>query len=94
MAEKGVWHVSMGDTQGTAKNGTPTMEWLTLVHRLRVQEPWLKVLLQEQPVLVLAQRLSPATICSTPNVSVKNTVVSEYGTKQTVVADYRGSSLG
>ena len=50
----------------------PRMEWLTLVHRLgvqdpplkvalvhrlRVQDPWLKVLQQEQPVLVQLQIL-------------------------------------
>ena len=31
------------------------MEWLTLVHRLRVQDPWLKVLQQEQVVAVQEQ---------------------------------------
>ena len=37
----------------------PRMECLTLAHRLRVQDPWLKVLQQEQPVLlVLLQILS------------------------------------
>ena len=52
------------------------MEWLRLVHRLRVQNSWLKVLqqeqvvaVQEQPALFLLPTLS-ATTDSTPRLGV------------------------
>ena len=56
------------------------MEWITLVHRLRVQDPWLKVLQQEQVVAVQEQ---PVLLQEQP--------VLVHCTTQTVVFAYRRS---
>ena len=66
----------------------PRVEWLTLVHRLRVQNPWLKVLqqeqvvvvqeqpvlLQEQPVLVLLPTLSQHLLIPHPSLGSDGSV--------------------
>lgn len=62
------------------------MEWPTLVHRLRVQAPRLKVLRQEQAV----PRFEQTVLVQEPPTRAE-AVLFSYGTETDVVFVYRGS---